>query len=60
MLNINPELIKPLELGVPYTLSLPLEHESSKSSSSRNESISVTLVDANHIKGSVMFLFEGI
>lgn len=56
MLKVNPELLKPLELGVDYTLTLPAEHENSKVPS---RVITVTLIDANHIKGSVMFLFEG-
>ncbi|KAI9556758.1 hypothetical protein GHT06_016549 [Daphnia sinensis] len=57
MLNVKPELIKPLEMGVSYTMSLPAEHGQSNETASK--SISVTLIDANHIKGSVMYLFEG-
>lgn len=56
MLNVRPEIIKVMEVGVTYKLSLPQEHGNKKSSSQ----ISVTPIDANHIKGSVMFLFEGM
>lgn len=57
MLDVKPELIKPLEIGISYTMTLPAEH--GKSAESASKVISVTLIDANHIKGSVMYLFEG-
>ena len=56
MLKVNPELIKPLELDVSYSLVLPPKH----GNECQTKTITVTLLDANHIKGSVMFLFEGI
>lgn len=56
MLKVKPELIKPLDLGESYTLTLPPEHGDIDAPS---KTISVKLIDANHIKGSVMFLFEG-
>ena len=56
MLKVKPELIKPLELNVSYSLVLPLKH----GEEAQAKTITVTLIDANHIKGSVMFLFEGI
>ncbi|XP_057373716.1 5' exonuclease Apollo-like [Daphnia carinata] len=55
MLNVKPELIEPLEIGVSHMLPLPAEH----GTSGESKCISVTLIDANHIKGSVMYLFEG-
>lgn len=54
MLKVKPELIKPLEIGTTYLLPLPRE-----SANSEEKKISVSLIDANHIRGSVMFLFEG-
>lgn len=57
MLNVKPELIKPLEIGVSYTMTLPAEHGTNNETASK--CMSVTLIDANHIKGSVMYLFEG-
>ncbi len=57
MLKVNPELIKPLEIGVSYKMTLPSEY--GKSDDNQSQFISVTPIDANHIKGSVMFLFEG-
>lgn len=56
MLNIKPELIKPLDIGITYLLTLPSEHGSSNV---EEKNISITLIDANHIRGSVMYLFEG-
>ena len=56
MLNVKPEIIKVLEIGTTYSLELPAEHGSTQD---RNK-VSVTPIDANHIKGSVMYLFEGI
>jgi hypothetical protein len=57
MLKVNPEVLKPLEIGVSYKIDLPSEY--GKSDENQSKSISVTLIDANHIKGSVMILFEG-
>jgi hypothetical protein len=54
MLKVKPQHIKVLEVGVTHQLFLPQEHGSDK-----QIPISVTLIDSNHIKGSVMFLFEG-
>jgi len=56
MLNVKPEIIKVLEIGTTYSLELPAEHGSTQDRSK----VSVTPIDANHIKGSVMYLFEGI
>lgn len=56
MLNVKPELIKPLEIGVSHTLALPKNHTSDDVAP---KTVTVTLIDANHIRGSVMFLFEG-
>jgi hypothetical protein len=50
-------LIKPLEIGVSYKMTLPSGY--GKSDDNQSQFISVTPIDANHIKGSVMFLFEG-
>ncbi len=57
MLKVNPELIKPLEIGVSYKMTLPPEY--GKSDENGSMFVSVTPIDANHIKGSVMYLFEG-
>lgn len=54
MLKVKPQYIKVLEIGVTHQLMLPQEHGTDK-----QIPISVTLIDSNHIKGSVMFLFEG-
>ncbi len=56
MLKVKPELVKPLEMGISYSLKLPPEHGNEAPS----KTITVTLIDANHIRGSVMYLFEGI
>ena len=54
MLKVRPELIQPFEVGTTYILTLPAQLGEVKS-----REISVTPINANHIKGSVMFLFEG-
>lgn len=54
MLKVKPEFIKPLEIGVSHILTLPRDHSDTSS-----KTVTVTLIDANHIRGSVMFLFEG-
>ncbi|XP_069689365.1 uncharacterized protein [Periplaneta americana] len=46
--KINPHRLKPLIIGRSYIIKLP-----------RNGEMSVTLIDANHCPGSVMFLFQG-
>ncbi|OWF35514.1 5' exonuclease Apollo [Mizuhopecten yessoensis] len=48
--GINESLIQPLEVGTSHILDLD---------SVNCEKMSVTVIDANHCPGSVMFLFEG-
>jgi len=54
MLKVNPSLVIPLEIGTTIMIDLPSAYGTEES-----QLISVTPIDANHIKGSVMFLFEG-
>ncbi|CAL8368413.1 unnamed protein product [Lota lota] len=49
-LQVKPQWIHPLELDEPYML--PLDDIG-------KERLTVTLIDANHCPGSVMFLFQG-
>ncbi|KAM8976245.1 5' exonuclease Apollo [Pelodytes ibericus] len=49
-LKVNSKWIKPLEVGLCHML--PLDDTGI-------ETVTVTLIDANHCPGSVMFLFEG-
>ncbi|XP_029362627.1 5' exonuclease Apollo [Echeneis naucrates] len=49
-LQVNEQWIHPLELGEPHLL--PLDDIG-------KERLTVTLIDANHCPGAVMFLFEG-
>ncbi|XP_054722788.1 5' exonuclease Apollo-like [Uloborus diversus] len=48
-LKINPSLVKSLEIGQDHLIPLDLEGQ---------EMVTVTLFDANHCPGSVMFLFS--
>lgn len=55
MLKVKPSLVKPLEIGTTCMIDLPARYGEDES-----RCVSVTPIDANHIRGSVMFLFEGI
>lgn len=48
MLNVDEDLVVALELNTPHIMSLDLD-----------ETFNVTLLDANHCPGAVMYLFEG-
>ena len=49
MNKVDPDLIVDLELNTSHIMSLDLD-----------ETFNVTLIDANHCPGAVMYLFEGL
>lgn len=54
MLKVDRSLITPLDIGSCYDFVLPLRNGECKT-----KTVRVTAIDANHIRGSVMFLFQG-
>jgi len=54
MLKVKPSLVVTLEIGTTIMIDLPARYGEEES-----QFVSVTAIDANHIRGSVMFLFEG-
>ena len=49
MNKVDPDLIVDLEMNTSHIMSLDLD-----------ETFNVTLIDANHCPGAVMYLFEGL
>eukprot|EP01083_Nonionella_stella_P259629 886234_1 len=53
--DVDPRFVKVLEVGETHVLRLPNDNYSPEQS----EFLNVTVIDANHCPGAVMFLFEG-
>jgi hypothetical protein len=49
LFQIKPNLLRPLSVGDSHIISVP----------NTGQEFTVTMIDANHCPGSVMFLFQG-